>query len=130
MGLLHHPFWLSACLDTFGITLSNFWNYFVWLRITDEGSLPEMRVWSILLINPNENGVYILVETFLIFQPLGECHCRWTIEAPRAHVAKFYGRLPLIRSVLRASKFSVFKLIIFASQGPIRFPPLPLCGFS
>ena len=25
-------------------------NYFVWLRITDEGSLPEMRIWSILLI--------------------------------------------------------------------------------
>ena len=23
---------------------------FVWLRITDEGSLPEMRIWSILLI--------------------------------------------------------------------------------
>ena len=25
-------------------------NHFVWLRITDEGSLPEMRIWSILLI--------------------------------------------------------------------------------
>ena len=25
-------------------------NFFVWLRITDEGSLPEMRIWSILLI--------------------------------------------------------------------------------
>ena len=22
--------------------------YFVWLRITDEGSVPEMRIWSIL----------------------------------------------------------------------------------
>ena len=29
-------------------------------------------------------------------------------ESPRAHVAKFYGRLRLIRSVWRASKFSVF----------------------
>ena len=28
----------------------NFLNYFVWLRITDEGSVPEMRIWSILLI--------------------------------------------------------------------------------
>ena len=27
-----------------------------------------------------------------------------------AHVAKFYGRLRLVRSVLRASKFSVLKL--------------------
>ena len=32
-------------------------------------------------------------------------------ESPRAHVAKFYGRLRLIRSVLRASKFSVSKII-------------------
>ena len=37
-------------------------NYFVWLRITDEGSAPEMRIWSILLINLTKNGVYILVE--------------------------------------------------------------------
>ena len=22
-------------------------NFFVWLRITDEGSVPEMRIWSI-----------------------------------------------------------------------------------
>ena len=28
----------------------NLFNYFVWLRITDEGSIPEMRIWSILLI--------------------------------------------------------------------------------
>ena len=28
----------------------NFWNSFVWLRITDEGSLPDMRIWSILWI--------------------------------------------------------------------------------
>ena len=34
-------FWASTC---------NFWNYFVWLRITDEGSVPEMRIWPILLI--------------------------------------------------------------------------------
>ena len=27
-----------------------FLNFIVWLRITDEGSVPEMRIWSILLI--------------------------------------------------------------------------------
>ena len=26
----------------------NFFNYFLWLGITDEGSIPEMRIWSIL----------------------------------------------------------------------------------
>ena len=29
---------------------SSFLNYFVWLGITDEGSVPDMRIWSILLI--------------------------------------------------------------------------------
>ena len=30
--------------------LNNLLNYFLWLRITDEGSVPEMRIWSISLI--------------------------------------------------------------------------------
>ena len=46
VGLLHHPFWLYLVLAIFGIT-SHILNYFVWLRITDEGSVPEMRIWSI-----------------------------------------------------------------------------------
>ena len=52
--------------------------------------------------------------SLFIFQPLhslGECHCWWTRESMRAHAAKFYGRLQLIRSVLRASTFSVLKFI-------------------
>ena len=48
-GSLHHPFWLLTCFGAFGISRYNVWNYFVWLRITDEGSVPEMRIWSILL---------------------------------------------------------------------------------
>ena len=50
-------------------------------------------------------------KSLFIFQILGECHTWWTSESPRAFVAKFYGRLRLIRSVLRASKFPVSKLI-------------------
>ena len=54
----------------FGFSL--FWHFLVitfqlfilhvWLRITDEGSVPEMRIWSISLIYSDKNGVYILVE--------------------------------------------------------------------
>ena len=52
------------------------------------------------------------ISSFVFYiQLLSECHCWWTSESPRAHVTKFYGRLRLIRSVLRASKFSVSKLI-------------------
>ena len=52
-----------------------------------------------------------LSKSLYIFQLLGEFHCWWTKESPRAHLAKFYGQLWLICSVLKASKFSVLKLI-------------------
>ena len=54
-------------------------------------------------------------------QPLGECHCWRTRVSPRAHVAKFFVRLQLIRSVLRASTFSVLKfieIVIFGVYSP------------
>ena len=93
-------------------SLFNFYNFFLWLRITDEGSVPEMRIWSILLIKSVQKWcMHLSRSLFFIFQLLGECHRWWTSKSPRAHVAKFYGRLRLIRSVLRASKFSVLKLI-------------------
>ena len=50
MGLLHHPFWLQFVFGTFVTSLFNFLIYFIWLRITDEGSVPEMRIWFILLL--------------------------------------------------------------------------------
>ena len=43
------PFGFSLIWHFLGITF-HLLNYFVWLRITDEGSVPEMRIWSILLI--------------------------------------------------------------------------------
>ena len=49
------------------------------------------------------------LKSLFIFQLLGVCHCMWTRESQKALVAKFYGQLRLIRSVLRASKLSVFK---------------------
>ena len=50
VGLLHHPFWLQLVLALFGHYFSTFFIQHVWLRITEEGSVPEMRIWSILLI--------------------------------------------------------------------------------
>ena len=40
----------SPCFGTFWVSFFNFLNYFVWLRITNEGSVPGMRIWSILFI--------------------------------------------------------------------------------
>ena len=40
----------SASFGTFVTSLFNFFNDFVWLRITDEGSVPEMGIWPILLM--------------------------------------------------------------------------------
>ena len=40
----------SASFGTFVTSLFNILNYFVWLRITDEGYVSEMRIWSVLLM--------------------------------------------------------------------------------
>ena len=41
-------------------------NYIVWLRITDEGSIPEMRIWSILLIKSESKWcIYLSRSLFL-----------------------------------------------------------------
>ena len=65
VGLLHIPFWLYLVLAIFGIT-SHIWNFFVWLRITDQGPIPEIRIYDpYYKFNPIWNGVYILVEVSL-----------------------------------------------------------------
>ena len=51
------------------------------------------------------------ISSFFFLQLLCECHCLWTNEFARAILAKFYGRLRLIRSVWRVSIFSVLILI-------------------
>ena len=43
-----------------------FLNYFVWLRITDEGSVPQMRIWSILLMKSDLKWC-IHLDLFLYF---------------------------------------------------------------
>ena len=56
----------SASFGTFVTSLFNFLNYFVWLRITDEGSVTEMRIWSILLMKYDLNWC-IHLDLFLYF---------------------------------------------------------------
>ena len=63
---------------------------------------------------------------FQLLHSLGECHCWLTRESQRAHAAKFYGRLQLIRSVSRASTFSVLKfieIVIFGVYSPSLLAP-------
>ena len=106
----------TASFGTFVTSLFNLFNYFVWLRITDEGSVPFM----VHIVNDIRFKMVYTSWSLFIFQPLhslGECHCWWTRESLRAHAAKFYGRLQLIRSVSRASTFSVLKFIEFVILG-------------
>ena len=98
------PFGLSF-FQYFLALFFNLFNYFLCLMITDEGSIPEMRIWSILLIKSDLKWCIHLGRSLFIFQLLGECHCWWTKESPRAHVAKFYGRLRLICSVWEHQNF-------------------------
>ena len=47
MGLLHNPVWLQLDLAFSEYHFSTFETIF-WLRFTDESSVPEMGIWSIL----------------------------------------------------------------------------------
>ena len=48
-GFMHHPFLPQFVLALLWYLFSTFFSYFVWLSITDDGSVLEMRIWSILL---------------------------------------------------------------------------------
>ena len=69
MGLLHHPFWLQLVFRHFlGINFQTFANYFVWLRITDKGTVPEMRIWSILLIKSDLKWcIFVFIDRILFW---------------------------------------------------------------
>ena len=84
----------SASFGTFVTSLINFLNYFVWLRITDEGSVPEMRILSILLMKSDLKWC-IHLDLFLYFNyfthlvsvtaggpesPWGHMHPRSTVD--------------------------------------------------
>ena len=64
-----------------------------------------------------QNSVYILVEVSFKISTTWRVSLLADQRVPRAHAAKFYGWLRLIRSVFRASKFFVFKLIETVSCG-------------
>ena len=89
--LFSHLFWWRYCVVTFLKFSVGLWAFVIGLSKVSS-FFSESRFYS-------------------VFQLLGECHCWWTKESPRAHVAKFYGRLRLICSVLRASNLAVLKLI-------------------
>ena len=81
------------------------------LRVTDEGSVPEMHIWSILLTKSDLKWcIHLSRSLFLCFNYLVRVTAGG-LKSPRGHIAKFCGRARLIRSILRASKCSVLKLI-------------------
>ena len=52
------------------VNIFYFWNHFVWRMITDEDFLPEMRIWSILLIKSDFKWCQHLRSLFLYFNHL------------------------------------------------------------
>ena len=107
VALLHHSFWLQLAFGTFGLSLFNFLNYFIWLRITDEGFSTRNAHKSIMLIKSDLKWcVHPSRSLFLHYNYLGSI----TAGGP-AHAIKFYGRRRLIRSIIRPSiYFSLLKL--------------------
>ena len=67
VGLLHHPFCLYLVLAPLGIHFQLL-NHFLRLRITDAGSVPEMRIWSISFIKSDLKWCIHLFELKTLFQ--------------------------------------------------------------
>ena len=83
---LHVLSLFTACLGNFWSSFFNFLNFTVWLRITDEGLVPEMRIWSILSIKSDLKWCIHLSRSLFLYcnknwkcNPLGE-----SSEAPQA----------------------------------------------
>ena len=66
-GFITQSLLTSACFGTFGVSIFNFVAYFVWQRINDEGSVPEMRIWSILLIKSDLKWCILLSRSFCLY---------------------------------------------------------------
>ena len=74
------PFGFSLFLAYFGYHFSNF---FVWLRINDEGSVSEMSIWSISLIKSDLKWCINLSRSLFVFPcQYGD---RWYPCITRAH---------------------------------------------
>ena len=106
-----YDFPISFFWALLGNQFSTIFNFFVLLRVTDEGSVSKMRIWSKLLIKSDLKWcIHLSRSLFLYFNYLVSVTTGGPRSPKRAHVAKFYSRLRLIYSVCRASKFSVFKI--------------------
>ena len=104
----------SASFGTFVTSLFNFLNYFVWLIITDDGSVPEMRIWSILLMKFDikwsihlDLFLYFNHFTHLVSVIAGGHESPWGHMQPSSTVDFSW----LIRSVSRSSTIFVLKFI-------------------
>ena len=107
----------SPCSDTFRISLFNFLNCFVCLRIIDDGSDPKISKWSILFNKCDLKWCIHLTRTFFLYFNFYLSTTVGGSESSRGH--KFYGRLRLIFIVLSASKHYVkdiqLKVIVLRS---------------
>ena len=78
-----------ACFGTFVAQLFNFLIYFFLQRFTDEGSVPEMRICSILLIKYDVNWCKHLSRSLFLYFNFFVSVTAGGPESRRAHVAKF-----------------------------------------
>ena len=70
----------------FRAIIFNLWIYSVWLMITDDGSLPEMRIWSLLIIKSDFKWcVYFRRSLYLYFYYLVSVTADGP-ESPRGHM--------------------------------------------
>ena len=72
----------SACFGNFGVITFRFFNFFILLRITDDGSVPEMRIWSLLVIKSDwKQCIHLRRNLFYIYM----------LSDPRGHSTADFG---------------------------------------
>ena len=93
------PFGFSLIWHILGITFQLL-NYFVWLRITDEGSVPEMRIWSILLIKSDLKWCIHLSRSLFLYYCITACGGFCTSVSIRTASLKWFNNALFIAQLL------------------------------
>ena len=75
-----------ACFGTFLVSLFSFLNYFLWLRITDEGSVSEMCILSILLIESESKWCTHISRSLILYFKYLVSVTAGGSESPRGHM--------------------------------------------
>ena len=95
----------------FGIIMLSDYNllqYFVWFRIIDEGSIPEMILWYIVFSIIFKNGVSILAEVLVLYCKIQNASIiLYVIHVTRSRKALFKTNYTIFKGLYKCKKKTI-----------------------